>query len=382
MRAFDPYHLWLGIPPKDQPPNHYRLLAIELFESDGDVIDAAANRQMVYLKQMSSGAESELSQRLLNEIAAARLCLLNPKAREEYDRELRGRAFPSPAPWHSRRVLIGAASLAAGVVAFGVYWFSRSDPALKPVIASQEVAAAPTVVVDDTTAAAEPDSTPDELTESLEFEDEGESVGDSRNSAFVARSVPPLTEPIDLLARIEPERDAYEGVWKKEGNALFSPATPYARLVLPADVPQQYQLTAVVRRLRGGEAQMLGFTLVAQGRRFLLMLDSRPGNKLVSGLTRLDGKRFVDNETARTGRVIRGPGPHRINIKVWTTGIEVHVDSTRIVNWRGDFERLTLGSRWITPQKDKLCLCTWKAQFVFDELRLEPLTEVQPQATR
>lgn len=23
---FDPYHKWLGIPPKDQPPNHYRLL--------------------------------------------------------------------------------------------------------------------------------------------------------------------------------------------------------------------------------------------------------------------------------------------------------------------------------------------------------------------
>ena len=26
--AFDPYHIWLGIPPEDQPPSHYRLLAI------------------------------------------------------------------------------------------------------------------------------------------------------------------------------------------------------------------------------------------------------------------------------------------------------------------------------------------------------------------
>ena len=31
--TFDAYHEWLGIPPKDQPPNHYRLLGIELFES-------------------------------------------------------------------------------------------------------------------------------------------------------------------------------------------------------------------------------------------------------------------------------------------------------------------------------------------------------------
>jgi hypothetical protein len=36
--VFDPYHKWLGILPKDQPPHHYRLLAIEPFESDPDVI--------------------------------------------------------------------------------------------------------------------------------------------------------------------------------------------------------------------------------------------------------------------------------------------------------------------------------------------------------
>ena len=32
--SFDAYHRWLGIPSKDQPPNHYRLLTLEPFESD------------------------------------------------------------------------------------------------------------------------------------------------------------------------------------------------------------------------------------------------------------------------------------------------------------------------------------------------------------
>ena len=36
--AFDPYFKWLGIPKADQPPHAYRLLGIELFESDADVI--------------------------------------------------------------------------------------------------------------------------------------------------------------------------------------------------------------------------------------------------------------------------------------------------------------------------------------------------------
>ena len=35
---FDPYHKWLGISPKDQPPDHYRLLGIDRFESDLEVV--------------------------------------------------------------------------------------------------------------------------------------------------------------------------------------------------------------------------------------------------------------------------------------------------------------------------------------------------------
>jgi hypothetical protein len=86
---FDPYYKWLGIPPKDQPPHHYRLLGIELFETDREVIDAAANRLMGYLKDLAVGDEGAHSQRLLNEIARARLCLLNKKKKAGYDDQLR-----------------------------------------------------------------------------------------------------------------------------------------------------------------------------------------------------------------------------------------------------------------------------------------------------
>jgi Concanavalin A-like lectin/glucanases superfamily len=86
---FDPYHKWLGIPPKDQPPNYYRLLAIDAFESDPEVIDAAANRQMAYVQQRSTGEHMSESQKLLNELAAARLCLLDKKKKAAYDLQLK-----------------------------------------------------------------------------------------------------------------------------------------------------------------------------------------------------------------------------------------------------------------------------------------------------
>ena len=89
--TFDPYYKWLGIPPRDQPPHHYRLLGIELFEEDRDVIDAAANRVMSYLKDMATGDDAAHSQTLLNEISRARICLLNTEKKVEYDDQLRQR---------------------------------------------------------------------------------------------------------------------------------------------------------------------------------------------------------------------------------------------------------------------------------------------------
>jgi len=59
--SFDPYHNWPGIPPKDQPPNHYRLLGIDPFEGKSNVIEAAADRQMPHVRTYASGKRSALS---------------------------------------------------------------------------------------------------------------------------------------------------------------------------------------------------------------------------------------------------------------------------------------------------------------------------------
>ena len=87
--AFDPYHTWLGIPPHEQPPHHYRLLAIQPFEANPRVIEHAADRQMAHLRTLQTGQHAKLSQKLLNEVAAARICLLNAEKKAAYDQRLR-----------------------------------------------------------------------------------------------------------------------------------------------------------------------------------------------------------------------------------------------------------------------------------------------------
>ena len=100
---FDAYYKWLGIPPRDQPPNYYRLLNIDLFESDLDVIEGAADRAMGYVRQYQSGEQAALAAKLLNEISTARLCLLKPDAKSTYDAKLRQELSAVTAPERKRK---------------------------------------------------------------------------------------------------------------------------------------------------------------------------------------------------------------------------------------------------------------------------------------
>ena len=87
--AFDPYYKWLGIPPEEQPPDHYRLLAIRVFEQDVEVIRDAVEQRMAHVRTYHLGPQSALSQRILNELAAAKVALLDPARKLAYDARLR-----------------------------------------------------------------------------------------------------------------------------------------------------------------------------------------------------------------------------------------------------------------------------------------------------
>lgn len=82
----DPYRKWLGIKSDMRPPNHYDLLGLDQFENRKDVIAAASIERTDLLQDIASGNEHvELSQRILNEVAAARLCLLDTEQRKRYE---------------------------------------------------------------------------------------------------------------------------------------------------------------------------------------------------------------------------------------------------------------------------------------------------------
>ncbi|MEX0678202.1 MAG: hypothetical protein WD063_14055 [Pirellulales bacterium] len=122
--SFNGYHVWLGIPPNEQPPNYYRLLGITAFETDLDVIDHAADRQMAHVRTFQSGRNAGLSQQILNELAGARVCLLNPRRKADYDVLLRTKLAAQVTPVPVGKALPVAQPAAAAI--------PRAAPVAKP----------------------------------------------------------------------------------------------------------------------------------------------------------------------------------------------------------------------------------------------------------
>src|SRR5947208_14651108 len=94
---FDPYHVWLGIPQEEQPPNYYRLLGLRPFEENRDVISNAVDQRRVFLRSVQGGKRSAQSQQLMNEVSAAGVALLDKSKKAGYDEELRKKLSPRPA---------------------------------------------------------------------------------------------------------------------------------------------------------------------------------------------------------------------------------------------------------------------------------------------
>ncbi len=88
-QQFDPYLRWLGIRDPNRPPNYYCILGLELFEEDRDIISTSADRQMAHVRTFQASEHQAASQHVLNELSAARICLLNPGKKAAYDAELR-----------------------------------------------------------------------------------------------------------------------------------------------------------------------------------------------------------------------------------------------------------------------------------------------------
>jgi hypothetical protein len=86
--SFDPYAAWLGLPTKGRAPNHYTLLGLKLFVADPDVIAKAADTVRAKVRGIRPGEHAAEWSQVLDQIAKAKTCLLDPASKKVYDEKL------------------------------------------------------------------------------------------------------------------------------------------------------------------------------------------------------------------------------------------------------------------------------------------------------
>src|SRR5258708_40089141 len=134
MEAFNPYRAWLGVSSNSQPPNHYELLGLRLLRAEPAEVAEAFQRQISRLSAYLSGEHASTAQRILSELATAKVELLTPTVKRIYDTKLAAgtQAAPQLPP------AVGAAPKPSDRVASD-HWVASDDwlpPAADPTLAS------------------------------------------------------------------------------------------------------------------------------------------------------------------------------------------------------------------------------------------------------
>ena len=85
---------WLGLPPGDWPPDHYRLLDLEPGESDCARIEQRVHDRLEAVRRYQL-LHPDLVTEAMNRLAQAYVCLTDPEARRAYDAAQSGRPTPN-----------------------------------------------------------------------------------------------------------------------------------------------------------------------------------------------------------------------------------------------------------------------------------------------
>jgi hypothetical protein len=364
---FDPYYVWLGIPPTDQPPDHYRLLGITRYEPDENVISHAADQRMLHLRTFQSGKNGQLSQSILNEISQARLALLDAEKKRAYDQWLRSteplQAMVVPAeltinkglqrpfapsskpttqqPWLLPVVLgVGAIGCLVAVIVVGIVIWSTAGGNQPEPIAKKQAG--------------------ETVTDSLLSGPNGEMLfQDGR---------------IDLLARGEADAFLLSGhvQWESGELNIGLPDKKNTRYLFHGKLPNRYEVQIQATRFDNLSGLAIGLP-IGEGRAYLV-IDRNYEELRGTGLELVDGLRCLHPQYlgAYQSEVMSLERKLDLRIQVEPNRVVLAVDNLPIYEWRGTSDQLSVESWRTVPEQFSHCLTlqSWDARFTIHKLEI------------
>ncbi|HCN31156.1 MAG TPA: hypothetical protein DIT64_21075, partial [Verrucomicrobiales bacterium] len=163
----------------------------------------------------------------------------------------------------------------------------------------------------------------------------------------------------DLLAPLTPAKVAETGHgWTLKDGELFSPATKFATLPLPAEVPgTSYRVRVKLRRVSG--QQVFHIVLPVADRMCGFELEGRFGG-FYTGLSLVNGKLGKDLPGVVEGKQVHDSEPHDLEVTVRLDGanatITTTLDAHPLYEWTGPTAALSQHEAWATTEPGALAL--------------------------
>ena len=172
---------------------------------------------------------------------------------------------------------------------------------------------------------------------------------------------------VNLLGLLDPAKDAGEGSWKMENNALVVAEGKYATLQLPYFLPEEYDLRVNFTRVENSGP--IAVLLAAHNRTFGFELDLKGEARF----ERVANKISKDNPTTVAVAVSNGR-KYSLTIQIRNDGITALLDGTPLTQWKTDYKDLSRYSLW-KLSNDKLCgLGANNAKVTFHAVELVEIT--------
>jgi len=194
---------------------------------------------------------------------------------------------------------------------------------------------------------------------------------EKRLAALAAQAGP--SRAINLLALAHPAKDAAAGVWNLQKGALVSDEGSCSRIMLPYEVPDEYDFRVEFTRLSG--ASTVAILLTKNGREFVIET-GWPGGQ--TGFAYVDGKHI---DTNPTGTRINFASGRRYSflVQVRNGGLRLLVDGKQVISLKTDYKNITPHPSWALPNRKCLGLGSYLSPTAF---HVAELTEMSGRGKR
>ena len=189
------------------------------------------------------------------------------------------------------------------------------------------------------------------------------------------RGGPPPALPknaVDLLAMIDPQKDAVKGDWTSDATGLICSAGEHIRLQIPYVPPDEYDLQMTVDRREGADGLLVG---LAKGNvQWAVTMDTQAPGSFRTGFESIDGQGPSANPTTYNGPVFTNGAEIALEFRVRKAGVSVIAGGKTIIDWRGNFNRLSLPDGWKVKNSNALFLAAWGSRYHFSRIVLIPVS--------